>query len=324
MAIFTVITPEQAAEILHDYELGELQSIRGIAAGIENTNYFLTTTQGEYVLTVFEVLKAKQLRYYIELMHYLAEKKQPVPMPQRRKDGELYGDFKGKPLSIVTRLPGQSELKPTVQHCQVAARTQARLHLAAQNFEVMQGNLRGLEWWQATAPSILPYLSDDLKTFYQDCLQRQIETQSSRDWRQLPYGPSHCDYFKDNILFTGSAEEPQMGGVIDFYFAGNDKWLFDIAVAVNDWCIEADTGALKAPLVNAWLQTYAELRPFTVAERALWPLALQAAALRFWTSRLYDYYLPRPAETLTPHDPTYFERILKQRCHHPENIPPLP
>ncbi len=128
--------------------------------------------------------------------------------------------------------------------------------------------------------------------------------------------------FRDNVLFDGTFENPSMGGVIDFYFAGCDKWIFDVAVAVNDWCIERETGALLKDHANAWLQAYHRIRPFTHEEQQVWPVALRAAALRFWTSRLYDFFIPRPAQTLKPHDPTHFERILKLRTE--SVLPQLP
>ncbi|NLY63471.1 MAG: homoserine kinase [Alcaligenaceae bacterium] len=322
MAVFTTLTLPETEAFLTEYDLGELVSLRGITAGIENTNYFLTTTKGEYVLTIFEVLTHEQLPFYIELMHHLASQGVKVPMPQTRKDGKRIGTLKNKPSSVVTRLSGGYEASPGIKHCIIAAQTQAQAHLAAASFPVRQPNLRGLDWWQATYPSIEPFLDSELKQLYQTSLNEQIQTQGSALWQNLPEGPCHCDMFRDNVLFDGTFENPVMGGVIDFYFAGCDKWIFDVAVAVNDWCIERETGALRTEHAQAWLQAYHQIRPFTAEEREVWPVALRAAALRFWTSRLYDFFIPRPAQTLKPHDPTHFERILKQRTY--STIPALP
>ncbi|HLS50647.1 MAG TPA: phosphotransferase, partial [Burkholderiaceae bacterium] len=140
-------------------------------------------------------------------------------------------------------------------------------------------------------------------------------------YQQLPSGPAHCDLFRDNVLFDGTFENPRMGGFIDFYFAGWDTWLFDVAVSVNDWCIEQHSGKFVPELLDAWLSSYAKVRPFTAVEQKAWPIVLRAAALRFWVSRLYDYFLPRPAQTLKPHDPSHFERVLKQRLGYDALLP---
>jgi homoserine kinase type II len=160
---------------------------------------------------------------------------------------------------------------------------------------------------------VLPYLTPTLAELLTNTLAEQRAMALTPDYQNLPFGPSHCDLFRDNVLFAGTQTEPQMGGLIDFYFAGCDTWLFDVAVCVNDWCIDLTTGIVKPEYATAWLSAYASLRPFTAAEHRLWPAILRAAALRFWISRLYDFYLPRSAQTLKPHDPTHFERVLQQR-----------
>lgn len=322
MAVFTIVSDDSAVSLLNEYSLGELVSLRGITAGIENTNYFLTTTRGEFVLTIFEVLTIEQLPFYIELMHHLASRQIPVPQPQTRKDGKRISLFEGKPACIVTRLPGGYEPTPNVNHCQLAGHTLARAHLAGHDFHIEQPNLRGLDWWIKTAPIVTPFLSAHQTSLLQGTLDEQIHYSKTSLWTTLPTGPSHCDLFRDNVLFAGTHEQPQMGGMIDFYFAGWDHWLFDVAVSINDWCIERSTGALIPELVQAWLNAYAAVRPFTDDERECWPAMLRGAALRFWISRLYDFYLPRPAQTLKPHDPTHFERVLTCRTH--GTIPQLP
>jgi homoserine kinase type II len=148
------------------------------------------------------------------------------------------------------------------------------------------------------------------------------QTEAAKAWPSLPSGPAHCDLFRDNVLFAGTPGQPAMGGFIDFYFAGCDTWLFDVAVSLNDWCVARESGKVIPELAQAWLAAYAAVRPFTDAEIQAWPLMLRAAALRFWLSRLYDFYLPRPAQTLKPHDPTHFERVLRAR--HQGDVPALP
>jgi len=317
MAVFTSVSLDDARALLARYDLGEFVSLRGITAGIENTNYFLNTTRGEYVLTLFEKLSMAQLPFYIELMHHLAAKGVAVPSPQSLRAGGRITELHGKPTAIVSRLAGGYEPAPGAAHCRIAARTQARTHLGARDFPMAQPNLRGLAWWQETAPHVMPFLTDAQATLLNDEIAAQIAFSQSTDYAELERGPAHCDLFRDNVLFAGTSEDPVMGGVIDFYFAGCDAWLFDVAVAVNDWCIVRETGVLVPELAQAWIEAYGAERAYTEAEHRAWPMMLRAAALRFWISRLYDFYRPREAETLKPHDPTHFERILRLRREAP-------
>jgi len=320
MAVFTPVSDDDARALLARYNLGTLVSLRGIASGIENSNFFLETSQGQYVLTLFEVLTREQLPFYIELMHHLAQRGIPVPEPQTMTDGARLTELNGKPCAIVTRLPGGYVPDPTAAHCALAGATLARAHLAGQDFAIRQPNLRSIAWWRQTAPTVRPFLTAELAALLDGELAAQ--EQASAAWPQLPSGPAHCDLFRDNVLFAGTHDQPEMGGFIDFYFAGCDTWLFDVAVSLNDWCIVRETGDFVPELAQAWLAAYAAVRPFTEAERQAWPQMLRAAALRFWLSRLYDFYLPRPAESLKPHDPTHFERVLQAR--HRQAPPALP
>ncbi|QEI07348.1 homoserine kinase [Pigmentiphaga aceris] len=309
MAVFTPVSEAQAKELLTHYTLGDLVSLRGIASGIENTNYFVTTTTGVYVLTLFERLTHEQLSFYIELMHHLAARGVAVPDPQSRTDGTRIGTVNGKPSSIVTCLRGASVMAPGPVHCAQVGEALARMHLAGADFPVVQPNLRGLPWWQETAPTLLPLLDAELAALLTDEMEVQTRVAAMPEARSLPTGPSHCDLFRDNVLFDGDT----LGGFIDFYFAGCDTWLFDVAVTLNDWTSDPATGEIDMARYDALLQGYRRVRAFTDAEHALWPYALRAAALRFWISRLYDFHMPRPAQTLTPHDPRVFERILRLR-----------
>lgn len=324
MAVFTPVSDDDARRVLQRYNLGELVSLRGITAGIENTNYFLNTTQGEFVLTLFEKLSLEQLPFYIELMHHLSLRGIPVPTPQTLNEGGRLTTLNDKPCAIVTRLAGGYEPVPSAAHCAITARTQARAHAAALDFPLQQPNLRGLDWWRQTTPQIMPFLTPEQAQLLTSELAEQEAFARSDAYARLQRGPVHCDLFRDNVLFAGTSEAPMMGGFIDFYFAGCDSWLFDVAVAINDWCIVRETGALKPKLVQAWLDAYAAERPFTQAEQEAWPMMLRAAALRFWVSRLYDFHMPRAAETLKPHDPGHFERILRLRREQtpPHSLPP--
>ncbi|CAG4886415.1 homoserine kinase [Paraburkholderia saeva] len=317
MAVFTAVTDTQLAHWLRHYDLGEAVDFRGIQSGIENSNFFLTTTRGEYVLTIFEKLTSEQLPFYLDLMRHLAAHKVPVPDPMPRDDGALFGLLHGKPAAIVTRLEGAPELAPREEHCIEVGQMLARMHLAGRDFPNHQPNLRSLNWWQETVPTVLPFLSGAQRELLSAELAHQQAFFASEDYAAMPEGPCHCDLFRDNVLFAHAAPESghevRLGGFFDFYFAGCDKWLFDVAVTVNDWCTDLATGALDMSRVEAMLRAYQTVRPFTVQENRHWGDMLRAGAYRFWVSRLYDFYMPRAAEMLKPHDPGQFERILRER-----------
>ena len=315
MAVFTPVTLEEVNNWLSKkYDLGIATDLKGISSGIENSNFFLTLEkdgiQKEFVLTLFERLKPEQLPYYLNLMGHLAGKGIPVPAPMKNKQQEVLESLNNKPATIVTKLSGKSQLTPTAQHCQAVGQMLAKMHLAGADFKMFQGNLRSLSWWKETIPSVQPHLNPTQLELINTELEAQIAFFTSNDYAALPSGPSHCDLFRDNVLFNSDNE---LGGFFDFYFAGTDKWLFDLAVTVNDWCINLATGELDAPRYNAMMSSYQSVRTLKSEEIASWQLMLRAAALRFWVSRLWDYYLPRDAQMLTPHDPTHFERVLTQR-----------
>jgi homoserine kinase type II len=313
MAVFTAVTLDDLTQWIKQFPLGQALALNGIASGIENSNFFLTTERGEYVLTVFENLDFEQLPFYIQLMRHLAERGIPVPAPVANAHGELVVALHGKPAAIVSKLDGSSQMDPQPVHCAEVGTMLARMHLAAQDFPLSQPNLRGLDWWRATAPAVLPHLSDENARLLREEIAVQEECAASPAYARLPRGPVHADLFRNNVMFVGE----KLSGCFDFYFAGVDTWLFDLAVTVNDWCIDLATGQLDPARVRALLDAYRAVRPFTGDEMAAWPTLLRAAALRFWLSRLYDLHVPRAAELLTPHDPTHFERILRERIATP-------
>ncbi|NPT35122.1 homoserine kinase [Paraburkholderia xenovorans] len=317
MAVFTAVTEPQLAEWMRHYDLGDVVEFRGISSGIENSNFFLTTTRGEYVLTIFEKLTAEQLPFYLDLMRHLAAHRVPVPDPMPRENGALFGLLQGKPAAIVTRLEGAPELAPGVEHCIEVGQMLARMHLAGRDYPAYQPNLRSLPWWKETVPTILPFLEGGQRELLSSELAYQEAFFASADYAALPEGPCHADLFRDNAMFAhaepGTGHEVRLGGFFDFYFAGCDKWLFDVAVTVNDWCVDLATGKLDAARTEAMLRAYQTVRPFTAEENRHWGDMLRAGAYRFWVSRLYDFHLPRAAELLKPHDPGHFERILRER-----------
>ncbi|QEA12241.1 homoserine kinase [Comamonas flocculans] len=313
MAVFTPVTESEASALLQRLSLGTLVALRGIEGGIENTNYFLTSSSGQYVLTLFERLAHEQLPFYLYLMKHLAQAGIPVPDPQGDAQGDILFTVCGKPAALATRLSGSSQLAPGERHCAALGAMLARMHLAARDYEREQPNLRGLPWWNATAPEVLPHLDAAQAQLLQSELAYQNHVAESAAYAALPRGPVHADLFRDNAMFEGEA----LTGIFDFYFAGVDTWLFDLAVALNDWCVDLPTGRHEAARFEALLGAYQGVRPLTRHERVLLPAMLRAGALRFWISRLWDYYLPRDAQMLKAHDPAHFERVLRERVAHP-------
>lgn len=309
MAVFTPVTLEELAPWMSQFPLGKAIALRGIASGIENSNFFIDTEAGEYVLTIFENLSFEQLPFYLRLMRHLADRGVLVPAPIANAEGELVVALHGKPAAIVSKLAGSSQMSPQPVHCAEVGTMLAHMHLAAQDFSIRQPNLRALDWWQATVPKVLEFLSDDNRTLMQEEIAFQSAFAQTPIYRSLTVGPVHADLFRNNVMFDGE----RLTGFFDFYFAGCDTWLFDVAVTINDWCIDLETGALDFARVEAMLGAYHAVRPFTSEESQAWQAMLRAAAFRFWLSRVYDYYRPRDAEMLTPHDPRHFERILRLR-----------
>ena len=312
MSVFTPVTPEQLSAWLAHYRVGALMQMQGIAAGIENTNYFVTTTGGSYVLTLFEKLTSMELPFYLGLMAHLAEHGTPSPAPATDLMGRMFSELNGKPAALMSRLQGEAVTAPTPAHCGEVGNTLAAIHLAGQSYQGRLDNPRGPRWWREAAAEVSPFLDAPRA----ELLRAELSFQAQRRREDLPRGAIHADLFRDNVLFVGA----QIGGVIDFYFAGIDCLLFDVAVTLNDWCVHAG-GEIDPPRAHALLAAYHARRSFTAAEHDAWPAMLRAAALRFWLSRLYDFYLPRPGELVHAHDPEHFRRILELRIAHGGDAP---
>ena len=313
MAVFTEVSFDEAADFLRFLNLGQLHHIKGAAGGIENTNYFVDTDQGQYVLTLFERLTFEQLPFYLHLMQHLATCGIPVPNPVPDAKGKLLHRLKGKPASVVNKLSGHSELAPTPTHCASVGDMLARLHLAGLDYPRQQPNLRGLDWWNETVPLVLAHLTPEQRSLILGELAYQNHIAASSSYRSLPRGVIHADLFRDNVMF----ENGQLTGFFDFYFAGCDTFLFDIGICLNDWCIDPESGKLNTTRADAFMTSYQKVRLLTAQERTLLPALQRAGALRFWVSRLWDFHLPRDAAVLKAHDPGHFERVLRERLAHP-------
>jgi homoserine kinase type II len=318
MAVFTEVSFDEAAALVSRLGIGELRSLEGIASGIENTNFFVDTARGRYVLTLFERLTREQLPFYLHLMKHLAHRGIPVPDPQADDQGQILHSLKGKPAAVVDRLRGRHHLAPDSAHCESVGAMLARMHLAGRDFPLHQPNLRGLAWWEETVPVIVPYLGEAQRALIASELAYQRHLGASAVYAGLPRGAIHADLFRDNVLF----EDDRLTGFFDFYFAGVDTFLFDIAVCLNDWCVDLESGRLVEERASAFVAAYDEVRPLTGGELRSMPALLRAAALRFWISRLWDLHLPRDAAMLKPHDPTHFERVLRARVDTPWHFTP--
>jgi homoserine kinase type II len=313
MAVFTSVTEAELSAWLSDYSLGQLQQMQGIASGIENTNYFVTTSNGRFVLTLFEILTREELPFYLNLMAHLARHGIPCPAPVANRQNQYLSELNGKPACIVSRLTGKSVVRPEVGHCTSVGAMLGQMHIAGQSFNESMPNPRGADWRKCTLPRVLPFLPPEDAAL----LQGEVAHHEAHTLSHLPQGVIHADLFRDNVLM----EHEHIGGLIDFYFACTDSLLYDVAITVNDWCM-GENGALDDARTQAFLCAYHKARPLTPDERAAWPLALRAAALRFWLSRLFDLHLPRDGKLVNAHDPDHFKRILKQHIAKPESSCP--
>ncbi|MDP1765385.1 MAG: homoserine kinase [Methylotenera sp.] len=309
MSVFTSVSIQQLQVWLQDYAIGELIELKGISSGITNTNYFVTTTQNKFVLTLFEHNTLEELPYFIDLMSHLSAHGIPCPQPIADKAGVSLHMLNGKPAALISCLTGQDVEVPNVAQCSAVGAVLAKMHLVGQSFESqfpqhISHNQRGEDWRIKTAAQVMPHLSVDNQRLLKDTLAFQ----AALDVTQLPMGVTHADLFRDNVLFDGDS----IGGLIDFYYACHDVLAYDLAITVNDWCVNSD-GSLDAPRLNAMLSAYQAVRPFNQTEHEAWHSMLRIAALRFWLSRLHDYFYPQEGELTHAKDPDHFQRILKLR-----------
>ncbi|MBL8447628.1 MAG: homoserine kinase [Zoogloeaceae bacterium] len=315
MSVFTPVTLEMLGPWLSRYAVGRAVALEGIEAGVQNSNFFLTTTLARYVLTLFETLPRSVLPFYLHLMAHLARHGLPVPAPIADRDNEYLGTLADRPAVLVMRLTGRSDMAPDVRRCARIGAMLAGLHLAGLSYGRRQAHPRGAAWRREIADAVTPYLLAQEQTL----LATEMAFQQALDLKALPQGIIHADLFRDNVLWDGE----HIGGIIDFYFAGSDALLFDVAVTVNDWCTESG-GGLDPQRTQALLAAYHAERPFTPAEREAWPAVLRAAALRFWLSRAADFHLPRPGEMVLVKDPTEYRSLLERRIADAGHLPALP
>lgn len=311
MSVFTRVSRNELAAWLKDYSLGALLDLQGISAGIENTNYFVTTSQARYVLTLFEKLTRDELPFFLDLLDHLASHGTPCPRPVADLGNRFLGELNGKPACIVSCLEGQPLDQPDPAHCAQVGEMLANLHLAGKTYPAQMKNPRGPGWWQKTASLVL----SKIPVAEAELLSQEIASQASFRFEDLPRGIIHGDLFRDNVLF----KDGTLSGVIDFYYACNDALLYDLAIAANDWCMNEDS-VLDRERAAAMVQAYHRARPFSGNELAAWPVMLRAGALRFWLSRLCDFYFPRAGELTHAKDPNHFRRILQRHAETPSAL----
>ncbi|MBV8647946.1 homoserine kinase [Paludibacterium sp.] len=300
MSVFTVVTDAALSDWLKQYNL-QLVAFQGIAAGVTNTNYFVDTQHGRYVLTLFETLRLDELPFYLELMSHLARHGVACPAPLLDQQDRLASMLAGRPACLVSCLTGRDIETPNPAQCRAVGDMLATLHRAAGTFKLSTVNPRGPAWWNQAAPTLYPLLTSAEAA----SLREEIAFQASHRTSHLPRGVIHADLFKDNVLMAGDA----IAGFIDFYYACNDVLLYDVAIAVNDWARRPD-GQIDPALARAFLAGYQAVRPLEAAERELWPVMLRAAALRFWVSRLLDLHFPMEGALTYTKDPGVFHTLL--------------
>ena len=311
MSVFTPVSSDEARALLEHYTLGELEKLEGIAQGVENTNYFLTTTTGEYVLTLFENIPRQDLPFYVGLMDHLVEHDVACPAPMRRDDGTMLTEVNGKPAVIVSRLPGAPEQRPDAKRCHRAGEILGSIHVAGEEYEGALDNWRGREWRERFAQAVAPKIS----RAENDLIESENRFQAAQDDSIAPQGIIHGDYFHDNVLW----ENPHDGGVIDFYFACDDVLLYDVAIGVNDWCVNPDA-TLDVERTHAFIAGYERNRPLEDLERELWPTMLRRAALRTWLGRLGYNYFPRDSHMTIPKDHAFSRRLLEHHVGHAQAL----
>jgi homoserine kinase type II len=304
MSVFTTLNLDEVSAWLGQFSLGKLQDLKGIASGITNTNYFVITEQGRYVLTIFEKNDFDELPYFVNLMTHLAGHGVLCPTPIVDQSGIALHRLKGKPALMVSCLRGKDIEYPNIEQCKAVATTLAQMHVAGLSFHQQSHNQRGQGWRIFTAQQVMPRLSTEQK----ELLKQELDYQHGLDLTMLPHGVIHGDLFRDNVLFDGN----QLGGFIDFYYACHDVLAYDVAIAVNEWCVE-ESGCFNPEKLNAFLTSYQVVRPFELAEQQYWVALLRRAALRFWLSRLYDFHFPVEGELTHAKDPMHFECILRDR-----------
>ncbi len=306
MAVYTDVSFEELEVFLASYDLGHAHVFKGIAEGVSNSNYYLQTSKGTYILTLYEKrVEANDLPFYLGLMEHLARAGIRCPTPVHSKDGSHTGVLNGRPAAILTFLDGVSLRRPPVELCGRAGRALAELHEAGAGFAGQHANSFGLAGWKVLAADCAGK-EDSVAEGLRSLIEDELSALEARWPASLPEGVIHADLFPDNVLFVDN----EVSGIIDFYFACRDALAYDLAVTLNAWCFESD-GAFNLTKGRALIAGYQSKRMLQPAERAAMPLLCRGAALRFLLTRLYDWLNPDPLALVRPKDPREFARRLR-------------
>ncbi len=302
MSVYSVVTHTQLNQFFSHYPLGEVLDFEGIHDGIDNTNYFVTTTEGAFVLTIFESLSSDDLPYFVNLLLYLGKKNLPCPGPELDKQSSPLRSLNNKQAAVFNRFPGCAVLMPSIGHCHEIGLHLGRLHRYTHNYVFPINSNHDLRWCKTVFNKIEGHLTAT------DCalITDELRFQASNDGADLPKGVIHGDLFRDNALFV----DGQLSGLLDFYSAGTGILLLDVAITANDWC--HDNGVCNLEKLTALLSAYEMMRPLEQLEKQNWPVQLRAAALRFWLSRLEHQLYPRIGAITQQKDPLIFRQLLSQ------------
>ena len=304
MAVYTSINSSDLNDWIEKFNFKDLVNFKGISSGVTNSNYLIQMAHSNYILTIFEHNNIEELPFYIDLMTYLAKENFLCPRPIENKNGQALGLLKEKPALMVSFLDGKEKVIRSPKSCYLVGQYLAKLHLTANNFSQLNKNTRGLDWVSDMYLNLKKYLSlED-----QGILELEINYHKEMDKVELPEGIIHGDLFKDNVLFLND----KVSGFIDFYYACNEKFIYDIAIAINDWCIDQD-GQINKSMFLEFIKGYQSERKLTDNEQEYLNVALRLAALRFWLSRLEDFYNAKEGEITSIKDPKHFKDILLDR-----------
>ncbi|WP_288427926.1 homoserine kinase [uncultured Agrobacterium sp.] len=306
MAVYTDITEDDLRQFLGQYDVGELTSYKGIAEGVENSNFLLHTTSDPLILTLYEKrVEKSDLPFFLGLMQHLAAKGLSCPLPLPRKDGELLGELSGRPAALISFLEGMWLRKPEARHCREVGKALAALHLAGEGFEIERPNALSVEGWKVLWDKA-EARADEVEAGLQEEIRPEIDYLAAHWPKDLPAGVIHADLFQDNVFFLGD----ELSGLIDFYFACNDLLAYDVSICLNAWCFEKD-GAYNVTKGKALLEGYQSVRPMSDAELDALPLLARGSALRFFLTRLYDWLTTPEGALVVKKDPLEYLRKLR-------------
>ncbi|QCI98515.1 homoserine kinase [Agrobacterium larrymoorei] len=306
MAVYTDITEDDLRQFLGQYDVGELTSYKGIAEGVENSNFLLHTTSDPLILTLYEKrVEKSDLPFFLGLMQHLAAKGLSCPLPLPRQDGELLGELSGRPAALISFLEGMWLRKPEARHCREVGKALAALHLAGEGFEIERPNALSVEGWKVLWDKA-EARADEVEAGLREEIRPEIDYLAAHWPKDLPAGVIHADLFQDNVFFLGD----ELSGLIDFYFACNDLLAYDVSICLNAWCFEKD-GAYNVTKGKALLEGYQSVRPMSDAELDALPLLARGSALRFFLTRLYDWLTTPEGALVVKKDPLEYLRKLR-------------